>query len=111
MDVHKNARSCPASRALLVERVLEQGWSMATAAEAIGVSGRTGWKWLSRSLGGSQSRDRGASGWKGWFVALAQSGSSAACATLRAKPAGGTAAHRYQEAWTHRTCRSPDHRR
>ena len=48
MDVHKNARSCPASRALLVERVSIEGWSVADAAEAIGVSSRTGWKWLSR---------------------------------------------------------------
>lgn len=48
MDVHKNARSCPASRALLVERVLEQRWSVAEAAEAIGVSARTGWKWVNR---------------------------------------------------------------
>ena len=60
MDVHKNARSCPASRALLVERVLEQGWSMADAAEAIGVSSRTGWKWLSRyrAEGAAGLRDR-----------------------------------------------------
>ncbi|PYQ49188.1 MAG: IS481 family transposase [Acidobacteria bacterium] len=60
MDVHKNARSCPASRALLVERVLEQGWSVAAAAEAIGVSRRTGWKWLSRyrTEGAEGLRDR-----------------------------------------------------
>jgi transposase InsO family protein len=48
MDVHKNARSFPASRALLVERVVEQGWSVAQAGEAIGVSSRTAWKWLDR---------------------------------------------------------------
>jgi len=48
MDVHKNARSCPASRALLVERVREREWSVAEAAEAIGVSTRTGFKWLAR---------------------------------------------------------------
>ena len=28
MDLHKNARSCPASRALLVRRVLEEGWTV-----------------------------------------------------------------------------------
>lgn len=60
MDVHKNARSCPASRALLVERVLEQRWSVAEAAEAIGVSARTGWKWVGRyrTEGAEGLRDR-----------------------------------------------------
>ncbi len=48
MDMHENARSCPASRALLVNRVLTQGWSVGQAAEAIGVSTRTGYKWLAR---------------------------------------------------------------
>lgn len=48
MDVHKNARSCPASRALLVQRVVIEGWTVAAAAEAIGVSTRTGFKWLAR---------------------------------------------------------------
>lgn len=48
MDVHKNARLTPKSRALLVERVLEQGWSVAEATQASGVSERTGWKWLRR---------------------------------------------------------------
>lgn len=48
MDVHKNARLTPKSRALLVERVLEQGWTVAEATQAAGVSERTGWKWLRR---------------------------------------------------------------
>jgi transposase InsO family protein len=48
MDVHKNARSCLASRELLVRRVVEQGWSMRQAAEAAGHSMRTGYKWLAR---------------------------------------------------------------
>ncbi|HSP17048.1 MAG TPA: IS481 family transposase [Thermoanaerobaculia bacterium] len=48
MDIHKNARSCPASRALLVERVLKQGVSMARATEAIGLSERRGRIWLKR---------------------------------------------------------------
>src|ERR1700750_2785850 len=46
--MHKNARLTPRSRALLVKRVMEQGWSVAAAAEAFGVSQRTGWKWLRR---------------------------------------------------------------
>lgn len=48
MDMHENARSCPASRELLVDRVLKLGWSVGQAAEAIGVSERTGYKWLAR---------------------------------------------------------------
>ena len=48
MDIHKNARSCPASRELLVRRVLRQGWSVGEAAEAAGLSVRTAYKWLQR---------------------------------------------------------------
>ena len=48
MDIHKNARSCPASRALLVRRILEEGWSLRAAAEAAGLSERTAYKWLAR---------------------------------------------------------------
>ncbi len=38
MDLHKNARSCPKSRALMVQRVLEDGWSVKEVAEAQGLS-------------------------------------------------------------------------
>lgn len=48
MNSHKHARLTPAGRALLVSRVLERGWTMAAAAEAVGVSCRTGFKWLAR---------------------------------------------------------------
>lgn len=48
MDIHKNARSCPASRELLVRRVAEMGWSVKQAAEAAGISERTTYKWLRR---------------------------------------------------------------
>lgn len=48
MDIHKNARLTPKSRALLVDRVLAEGWSVAEASRAAGVSERTGWKWLAR---------------------------------------------------------------
>ena len=48
MDIHKNARSCPASRELLVRRVTRQGWSVPEAAEAAGLSKRTAYKWLQR---------------------------------------------------------------
>ena len=48
MKLHGNARTCPNSRRLLVERVLEQGWSVAAAAAAAGVSDRTVYRWLGR---------------------------------------------------------------
>ena len=48
MNIHENARTTPASRALLVRRVLEEGWSAAQAAAAVGISKRTAYKWLSR---------------------------------------------------------------
>jgi len=56
MDIHKNARSCPASRALLVERVLNGGVAVAEAAHAIGLSERRARSWIKRY------RKEGASG-------------------------------------------------
>ncbi len=35
-------------RVLLLSRVLDEGWSVVTAAQAMGVSCRTGFKWLAR---------------------------------------------------------------
>jgi transposase InsO family protein len=48
MKLHGNARTCPNSRRLLVARVLEEGWSVAAAAEAAGVTERTVWRWIKR---------------------------------------------------------------
>jgi transposase InsO family protein len=48
MRLHGNARTCPHSRQLIVERVLEEGWSLAQAGAAAGVSERTAAKWLAR---------------------------------------------------------------
>lgn len=48
MDLHSGARTCPASRALLVGRVRESGWTVTRAADAAGISRRTAHKWLSR---------------------------------------------------------------
>jgi transposase InsO family protein len=45
MKLHGNARTCPHSRLLMVERV-DQGWTRAQIAEAAGVSVRTVSKWL-----------------------------------------------------------------
>ena len=60
MRLHGNARTCPNSRRLLVERVVEQGWSVTAAAEAAGVTERTVYRWLSRwRVAGEQGlRDR-----------------------------------------------------
>src|SRR5437588_749713 len=48
MKLHGNARTCLHSRRLIVERVVEQGWTLTAAAEAAGVSVRTVSKWLVR---------------------------------------------------------------
>jgi transposase InsO family protein len=61
MKLHANARTCPHSRRLTVDRVVRQGWTLAAAAEAAGVSVRTISKWLRRyRLEGEQGLlDRG----------------------------------------------------
>lgn len=48
MNVHSGARSCRASRVLLVERIIEQGWTVNEAATAAGLSRRSVFKWLRR---------------------------------------------------------------
>jgi transposase InsO family protein len=48
MKLHGNARTCPKSRKLLVERIESSTWSLAAAASAAGVSERTAYRWLKR---------------------------------------------------------------
>jgi transposase InsO family protein len=48
MNIHKNARTTPQSRALLVHRVVTERWPVAEVAMAFGVSIRTVYKWLAR---------------------------------------------------------------
>jgi transposase InsO family protein len=48
LRLHANARTCPHSRRLAVDRVERQGWTLAAAAEAAGVSVRTISKWRRR---------------------------------------------------------------
>jgi transposase InsO family protein len=48
MKLHRNAKSTPASRLLLVTRVEFEDWSYADAAEGFGVSVRTVAKWVRR---------------------------------------------------------------
>ena len=45
---HAKAALTPLGRRLLVERVIEQGWSVAAAAESMGISRATAHKWLRR---------------------------------------------------------------
>jgi transposase InsO family protein len=47
MNLHNGARSCPASRALLIERI-QAGSSVTATAIALGVSRRTAYKWMAR---------------------------------------------------------------
>src|SRR5262245_18441327 len=61
MNVHKNARSCPASRALLVKRVREQGLSVREASEAAGISERRAREWIRRADAGEPLTDRSSS--------------------------------------------------
>lgn len=48
MNAHKNARTTPFGRAVMVRRVLQEGWTVAAAAAAFDVSIRTVHKWLAR---------------------------------------------------------------
>jgi transposase len=46
--LHRSARLTPFGRRLLVERIVVEGWSAAIAAETLGVSRATAYKWLRR---------------------------------------------------------------
>lgn len=48
MNIHKNARTTPQSRAMLIHRVRIEGWPVAEVAMSFGVSERTVYKWLAR---------------------------------------------------------------
>ena len=48
MRLHRNARLTPSGRLLLCARVIDEGWTVAEAADAAGCSERTGFKWLAR---------------------------------------------------------------
>src|SRR5450759_195384 len=48
MNIHKNARTTPQSRALMVHRVVHEHWPVNAVAIAFGVSERTVYKWLAR---------------------------------------------------------------
>ena len=48
MTLHRNAKTTPHMRAVLVDRIRQQQWSPATAASAAGISVRSAYKWLAR---------------------------------------------------------------
>ena len=52
MKLHRNAKTTPHMRALLVDRIRHQQWTPATAASAAGISVRSAYKWLARHRGG-----------------------------------------------------------
>jgi transposase InsO family protein len=60
MSAHKNARTTPHGRAVMVRRIEQEGWTAAAVAEAFAVSERTVRKWPARyraeGVGGLQDR-------------------------------------------------------
>src|SRR4029453_10692375 len=52
VKLHRNAKTTPHMRALLVQRVREEHWPVARAAASPGVAIRTGFKWLARHRDG-----------------------------------------------------------
>jgi transposase InsO family protein len=58
MRLHGNAKLTPFQRALLCDRVREEGWTVADAAEAAGCSERTAYRWLARHDAGEAMTDR-----------------------------------------------------
>jgi transposase InsO family protein len=56
MNVHKNARLTPAGRAVMISRIVDEGWPVQRAADACGVSERTGYTWLGRHRLGGERR-------------------------------------------------------
>jgi transposase InsO family protein len=55
VKLHRNAKTTPHMRALLVHRVRMLHWPVTTAAEAAGVARRTAYKWLARHRHGGVS--------------------------------------------------------
>ena len=54
MNVHKNARLTPQGRLLMVRRIDEEGWRVAEAAAAAGLSVRRTYHWLGRYRAGGE---------------------------------------------------------
>src|SRR5580765_7712390 len=52
MRVHRNAKTTPKMRQLLIDRVTRHGWTQAATAAAAGISVRTVAKWIQRARRG-----------------------------------------------------------
>lgn len=61
MRVHRNAKTTPKMRQLLIDRVTRQGWTQAAAAQAAGLSVRTVAKWVGRARRGDATLEDGSS--------------------------------------------------
>ena len=51
MNAHKNARTTPFGRAVMIRRVLQEGWSVTAVAASFEVSTRTVLKWTPSVIG------------------------------------------------------------
>ena len=58
MKLHGNARLAPYTRALMCQRVVDDGWTIEEAADAAGCSERTCYRWLARYRTGEAMTDR-----------------------------------------------------
>jgi hypothetical protein len=57
MNIHQNARLTPQGRALVVHQVLQEGWTVASPAAAVGGSECTAYRWLAHDrTGGASAR-------------------------------------------------------
>jgi transposase InsO family protein len=56
MNIHQKARLTPLGRAVMISRIETEGWSVAKAAEAFGISRQTVGKWLQRHRRGGERR-------------------------------------------------------
>src|SRR4029077_16056031 len=54
VKLHRNAKTTPTMRALIVQRIRQEQWSPAAAAAAAGGRRRTAYKWLRRDRLGGQ---------------------------------------------------------
>ena len=54
MRLHRNAKTTPKMRQLLIERVTRRGWTQVAAATAAGISVRTVAKWIQRARQGDE---------------------------------------------------------
>jgi len=57
MNLHSRAKTTPSCRALIAQRVMNEGWTCRRAGESVGVSRQTAWKWVRRHRRGESLND------------------------------------------------------